>query len=97
MDKVIKEDTQDKAMIFKSRGTRELATAFARGLMSLKEMAAMCKEGSDQGRKRSGCWPPKNSGQYICVYSVWLCQLELREHLNCIDSCQFKSFNDKKI
>ena len=51
MDEVIKEDTQDKARTFKSRDTRELATAFARGLLSRKEMAAMCKEGSDQGRK----------------------------------------------
>lgn len=62
MDEVIKEDTQDKARIFKSRGTRELVTAFARGLMSHKEMAAFCEEGRDQGRKQSGCWPPKNSG-----------------------------------
>lgn len=70
MDEVIKEDTQDKAKTFKSRDTRELATAFARGLMSRREMAAMFKKGSDQGRKRPGCWPSKNSGQYMLCYNL---------------------------
>lgn len=70
MDEVIKEDTQDKAKTFKSRDTRELATAFARGLMSRREMVAMFKKGNNQGRKRPGCWPPKNSGQSMLCYNV---------------------------